>query len=506
MKSNSIVVTLEATYSKLIELEKKMMDKDVKVYFEKLKDDIKLPEYANDGDAGMDVFCPEDYRFVSGDTYVVPLGFKVAIPVGYEIQVRPRSGMSLKTKIRVANSPGTIDCLSGDTIIPLLDGRSLPLKELNDLSKKDLWVYSIDSEGYIRPGKITKSWLVGQRKIFRVSLDSGGYIDCTADHKIRLIDGTYKKVSDLLQGDSLCPLDRRYDKDGYEIFKSISKEQMGRWVSTHRMVASEFEDICGMVVHHKDENIKNNLPSNLKAMTHKEHFTIHPSKSKMHEWGLTKEGKAHRSNFGNRVSDNSNRINAIKNSEKLKSTASSNITVWNKSNDGRNTARSTIYRTRRGYIIDILKRMINNEIEITESNYEKEKLLYLAEINSNFRIPNYKNLDNYGGLNSLLQEAVNCKVVDVSFVGIGDVYDITIDKYHNFVANNVFVHNCGYRGEVGVILDYIGVSPWDSYQIKKGDKIAQLVLKQVERCNWEIVRSVDDVGTDRGGGFGSTGV
>ncbi len=81
----------------------------VTVYFEKLRDDVKLPEYKNDGDAGMDVYLPEDCTVFPGEIALVPLGFKVAIPKGYELQVRPRSGLSLKTYFRVANAPGTID-------------------------------------------------------------------------------------------------------------------------------------------------------------------------------------------------------------------------------------------------------------------------------------------------------------------------------------------------------------------------------------------------------------
>ena len=82
---------------------------EVKVYFEKLRDDVRLPEYARDGDAGMDVYLPEETAIPAGETMLIPLGFKVAILGNYELQVRPRSGLSLKTPLRIANSPGTID-------------------------------------------------------------------------------------------------------------------------------------------------------------------------------------------------------------------------------------------------------------------------------------------------------------------------------------------------------------------------------------------------------------
>ena len=71
--------------------------------------DAKIPTYAHKGDAGMDVYSTIDVTIAPGETKLIPLGFKVAIPEGYELQVRPRSGFSLRTHLRVANAPGTID-------------------------------------------------------------------------------------------------------------------------------------------------------------------------------------------------------------------------------------------------------------------------------------------------------------------------------------------------------------------------------------------------------------
>lgn len=81
----------------------------VTVYIEKLRPDVRVPFYNNDGDAGMDVYLPDDVVIGCEETILVPLGFKIAVPKGYEMQMRPRSGVSLKTPLRIANSPGTID-------------------------------------------------------------------------------------------------------------------------------------------------------------------------------------------------------------------------------------------------------------------------------------------------------------------------------------------------------------------------------------------------------------
>jgi len=81
----------------------------VEVFVEVCREDAILPRYANPGDAGMDVYAAEDITIMPGETVIVPTGLKLAIPEGYEIQVRPRSGLSFKTPLRIPNSPGTID-------------------------------------------------------------------------------------------------------------------------------------------------------------------------------------------------------------------------------------------------------------------------------------------------------------------------------------------------------------------------------------------------------------
>ena len=70
---------------------------------------LDLPAYATEGAAGMDVVAAENVTLRPGARHAVATGFAVAIPPGYEIQVRPRSGLALKHGITVPNTPGTID-------------------------------------------------------------------------------------------------------------------------------------------------------------------------------------------------------------------------------------------------------------------------------------------------------------------------------------------------------------------------------------------------------------
>lgn len=81
----------------------------VEVKIQLISSTAKIPTYAHPTDAGADIFANETVVFEPGETKIVPTGIKVAIPAGYEIQIRPRSGMSLKTGMRIANAPGTID-------------------------------------------------------------------------------------------------------------------------------------------------------------------------------------------------------------------------------------------------------------------------------------------------------------------------------------------------------------------------------------------------------------
>jgi len=70
---------------------------------------LSPPTYATEGAAGMDVVAAEELVLAPGARAAVATGFAIAIPMGYEVQVRPRSGLALKHGITCLNTPGTID-------------------------------------------------------------------------------------------------------------------------------------------------------------------------------------------------------------------------------------------------------------------------------------------------------------------------------------------------------------------------------------------------------------
>ena len=86
--------------------------KKVSVLVERIDDKATLPQYMTEEASGMDLFAAIENEIVlrSLERVLVPTGIKVEIPVGYELQVRPRSGLAWKHGIGVLNSPGTIDC------------------------------------------------------------------------------------------------------------------------------------------------------------------------------------------------------------------------------------------------------------------------------------------------------------------------------------------------------------------------------------------------------------
>lgn len=111
---------LGLTYNAIGEAEG-VAKRQVLIPIEYCREDAKMPTYAHLTDAGMDIYLTEDVVIHPGETKLIPTGLKVAIPLGYELQVRPKSGRSLKSKLRIANTPGTIDAGYRDEIGIIVD-------------------------------------------------------------------------------------------------------------------------------------------------------------------------------------------------------------------------------------------------------------------------------------------------------------------------------------------------------------------------------------------------
>ena len=101
---------------------------------------VRIPAYAHETDAGMDIYSPSEYTIGPGETVIIPTGIKAAIPEGYALLIQPRSGQSVKTKLRVANTPGLIDSGYRDEIGVIVENIEPPFKDID---------YEFDDNGEI---------------------------------------------------------------------------------------------------------------------------------------------------------------------------------------------------------------------------------------------------------------------------------------------------------------------------------------------------------------------
>lgn len=92
-------------------------------------DDLPLPCYMTEHAAGMDIAAavPSETTILPGEVVLIPTGFAIALPPGFEAQIRPRSGLAIKQKITVVNAPGTIDAdYRGEVKVGLINLGSTP--------------------------------------------------------------------------------------------------------------------------------------------------------------------------------------------------------------------------------------------------------------------------------------------------------------------------------------------------------------------------------------------
>ena len=89
----------------------------------------KMPSYAHKGDAGMDLYSAEEYTLKPMERKLIGTGIRIAIPHGYEAQIRPKSGLAIEHGISHANSVGTIDSgYRGEIRVPLINLSEKPYR------------------------------------------------------------------------------------------------------------------------------------------------------------------------------------------------------------------------------------------------------------------------------------------------------------------------------------------------------------------------------------------
>lgn len=148
----------------------------ITVPIELCHEDAKIPTYAHAGDAGMDIYAVEDITIKPGETVIVPTGLKTATPLGYELQVRPRSGLSAKSPLRIANSIGTIDANYRGEIGVIITNSNPPITKIEFDEKGNVIDY-IYGEDYT----ITKGMRFAQLILKEVPTCSFLQVESVAD-------------------------------------------------------------------------------------------------------------------------------------------------------------------------------------------------------------------------------------------------------------------------------------------------------------------------------------
>jgi len=224
-------------------------------------------------------------------------------------------------------------CLTGDTKIPLLDGRTLTLEEIHKEygTEKSFWVYATDEKGDFKPGKAHSLGVTSVvDRVIRVVLDNGKEVTCTCDHLFMLRDGTYRRADELKEKDSLMPIYTRSKTVGKRKYQQYKENSSGKWKFVFRTAAevvfpeeklekSAQEDV--VVVHHIDFDQSNNSPENLIWFGRDEHLRYHrylavQNKTMQTLWDTRREEMLEYVKEAGKISYAKNSVNIIAGREK----------------------------------------------------------------------------------------------------------------------------------------------------------------------------------------------
>lgn len=181
------------------------------VKVKKMYGDVILPEYKTEGSAGCDVrayLCnsildvlTEGKMILRGKSTgaLIPTGLRIRIPKGFYMAVVPRSGMSAKTTMRVANAPGTVDCFSSSSEIMTANGN----KSIHNLKIKET-IVSCNEKMETEKDEVVAIVSLGEKDIFVVETDSGT-LEITGNTEVYTSKGI-KYAKDLKEGDEVISL------------------------------------------------------------------------------------------------------------------------------------------------------------------------------------------------------------------------------------------------------------------------------------------------------------
>lgn len=471
----------------------------------------------------------------------------------YDSLVRMAQDFSLRYPL--VQGQGNFGCFTADTKIQLTDGRQLSFIELIEEQKqgKKNYTYTIDEHKNVKIAEIINPRLtIKNAKLMKIVLDNGKEIKCTLNHKFMLRDSEYREAQELKSGDSLMPLytrlstEEEYSKDlaGYPLILQPEKKE---WIFAHILadiynIENEiYAKSEGRVRHHKDFNKLNNNPENIQRMQWADHFKLHSTLIKIkHETDSEyvkkiAEGRKdfwskaeNKTKYSKRLSER-NRINWQ--DEEYRAKMTKNLSDINKKHIEEHPELRKIFSERASltlkklwqdpkYRAQIKEKIIKGNknhitnltgkrkfLHICKEVLEKEGTLnpILYEEYRNIVYPYGKSpkwddaFNKYYETNEAIDvvndACINHKVAYTEILNYQeDVYDLTIDKTHNFaLAAGVFVHN-SVDGDSAAAMRYCvtgdsliltdkGIIRIDSISNKEEENINLNILSQDGKIN-----------------------
>lgn len=318
-------------------------------------------------------------------------------------------------------------CLTDDTVIHTLAGQKT-IRELLAAGEETFEVFSCDPAGNLAIGmahglRRTRK----QAPVWKVILDDGTSFKGTADHPVLLRDGTYRPIGELRPDDSLMPFNWQYRRlgrsNGEYLWVRIHPERAYAPIWRWRLQREGIRLAPDLVVHHRNFDSKDNRRENLEVLTRSDHDRLH-ARLGIGVRGTTRSPETRRKmglgKFGNQNSK-------LRKPESLRKQAEL-MAEYNRTRDYTPSAetRAKIAAAGKGRVqSDETRRKLSQaKAAYWQAKTPEERRDALANTHAARRLRNHR-------------------VVGVEFAGYEDVYDLTVDDYHNFaVAGGVFVHNC----------------------------------------------------------------